>query len=405
MKVLHLLYQSLPDVRGASIRSHQILKYQKKTGIDVIPVTSPFQEPAYPGARMDEIDGVAYYRTYLKGDYEFAKTKKRLRKRLRKILPIIHYYREAKNYLVNNDIDVIHAHSVFFCGLTGLLLSKRFGIPLVYEVRSNWISGMIENGAFKERSPISKVYTFFENLVIRKANEVVIIGENLREYIRDAGRKNTDSLTVVYNCVDLEETKRLSCGFEQKERSLGKIVFGFIGNLYRYEGLDDLIKVFLRVKAEYPNVSLMIVGGGEEMEGLKKAAKGNEGIVFTGKVTRGEIAKYYREIDVIILPRKDLKVTNQVTPLKPLEAMGFKKAILASDVAGICEIIKGENGILFKAGSYDDLYNKMEQLIDNPDLIESLGENGFTWVSENRNWDVEILKYKKLYERLLKQGS
>ena len=205
MKILHLLYQSLPDVQGSSIRSHQILKYQEKFGVEVFALTSPFQSSSVAQDKIEVFDGVKYYRSFLAGDYEFLKMKKGLRKRLNKIIPIIHYYKQAAQTIRKENIDLIHAHSAFFCGITGVLLSWRFRKPLIYEVRSNWIKGMVEKGAFKENSWIARVYKFLENISIKRATEVVIIGENLREYIRSAGRRNVQNSPVVYNSVDLDE--------------------------------------------------------------------------------------------------------------------------------------------------------------------------------------------------------
>ena len=64
MKVLHILYQSLPNISGSSIRSRDILKNQLKIGVKPIVITSPFQNPKTNGKSFEEIDGIKYYRTF-----------------------------------------------------------------------------------------------------------------------------------------------------------------------------------------------------------------------------------------------------------------------------------------------------------------------------------------------------
>ena len=64
MKVLHILYQSLPNISGSSIRSRDMLNNQIKIGLKPIVVTSPFQNSKTNGKSIEEIDGIKYYRTF-----------------------------------------------------------------------------------------------------------------------------------------------------------------------------------------------------------------------------------------------------------------------------------------------------------------------------------------------------
>jgi glycosyltransferase involved in cell wall biosynthesis len=264
---------------------------------------------------------------------------------------------------------------------------------------------MIECGAFSEKSFLSRLYYLLESFIIKRASEIVIIGKNLREYIRSMGRTKIEKCPVIYNCVDLEECEKLLSDIGVDNNIDNKhVTFGYIGSLYNFEGLDDLIRVFSKIKAKYSNCELIIVGSGECLSDLKKLADDLfVEVTFTGRIERERIGEYYNKIDVIVLPRKDLIVTNQVTPLKPLEAMGFKKAVIGSNVGGMQEIIDGSNGVLYRAGDNKDLYKKMEQFIINPSLINDFGRIGNKWVSQHRNWLVEISKYTRLYERILKK--
>ncbi len=402
MRILHLLYNSLPDVRGASIRSHQILRYQQQIGLDVYPISSPFQQSTDKNEFSEKIDGIIYFRSYVSGQYDFLNTKKQLSKRLNKILPFFVFLRSVFRLAKQSNVDLIHAHSTFFCGFTGLIISRLLHKPFVYEVRSDWVRGMIESGAFSEKSILAIVYTSLESFVIKNADHVVIIGNNLKDFVLRSGRRDLEKVTVIYNCVDLSEMSTIVHHTSRSATSSGSIVFGFIGTLYRYEGVDDLIKVFCLLKKTYENIKLVIVGGGECFFSLTEMAEklGVE-VNFVGEVPHHEIAKFYNYIDVIVLPRKRTKTTEQVTPLKPLEAMGFKKTVLASDVGGLKEIVNELNGLIFHADDCDDLYLKMEMLIRNPRLVNDLALKGYAWVVDNRNWNREIYKYQEVYRSLL----
>ena len=79
-------------------------------------------------------------------------------------------------------------------------------------------------------------------------------------------------------------------------------------------------------------------------------------VVFTGRVPHAEVQRYYDLVDVLAYPRHSMRLTELVTPLKPLEAMAQGQLFVASDVGGHRELIRdGETGTLFKAGSAETL--------------------------------------------------
>ncbi len=97
-----------------------------------------------------------------------------------------------------------------------------------------------------------------------------------------------------------------------------------------------------------------------------------------------------------------MRLTEIVTPLKPLEAMIMKKAILASDVGGHKELIKhGQTGILFKAGDADDFLKKFFLLANSSNLRSKLGEQGYEYVRKEKNWNLNAKKYNELYKKIL----
>jgi glycosyltransferase involved in cell wall biosynthesis len=97
-----------------------------------------------------------------------------------------------------------------------------------------------------------------------------------------------------------------------------------------------------------------------------------------------------------------MRLTDLVTPLKPLEAMAQGRLVVASDVGGHLELIKdGETGILFRAGDQDALVLKVLELLSRPDLWPGLRAAARNFVETQRNWPVSVGRYKKVYESLL----
>ena len=103
-----------------------------------------------------------------------------------------------------------------------------------------------------------------------------------------------------------------------------------------------------------PKAQLLLVGGGPMEEALKAQAAASpaaDRIHFVGRVPHDEVDRYYALIDILAYPRKAMRLTELVTPLKPLEAMAQRKLVAASDVGGHRELIEdGVTGTLFPAG-------------------------------------------------------
>ena len=112
----------------------------------------------------------------------------------------------------------------------------------------------------------------------------------------------------------------------------------------------------------------------------------------------------YALADVLVYPRYSMRLTQLVTPLKPLEAMAMGKALLASDVGGHRELIQdGRTGILFKPGDVESLADALARLLEDPALRRSLEESGRSWVNAERSWAKTTMPYEEVYARALKR--
>ena len=147
------------------------------------------------------------------------------------------------------------------------------------------------------------------------------------------------------------------------------------------------------------------MGGGEAEPRLRSLAKtlGVEShVVFTGRVLNTAILDYYSVIDICVYPRPKTRLTDRVTPLKPLEAMAMEKLVLASDVGGHRELIEdGVDGFLFKAGDYQDLTSRVVELEKSISRFGHVGQKARQRVERSRNWEAITSAYNLLYENLL----
>ncbi len=400
MKVLHVLDHSVPLFSGYSFRSRSIIHAQRALGLQPVVLTSP--KHGSPSDGMEEIDGILYYRSAaLDADamsqIPFAREIKFMARMVRRIETV------AKK----EKIDLIHSHSPLLNGLPALWIARRLKIPLVYEARAFWEDAAVDHGSFAEGSFRYRVSRALETFLFNHSDRSITICEAMRQDLGERGVA-LDRVSVVPNGVNVEELKPLDrCDPLARRLGLnGGPVFGFVGSFYRYEGLRFLVEAFPKILAQIPDARLLLVGGGEEEPILKDMARGEANIHFTGRVPHGEIDDYYSLVDVFVCPRLRMRLTELVTPLKPLESMAMGKVVLASDVGGHKELIEdGKTGLLFAAENVDDLVAQSVRLANDPALRFKLGEAGRRFVAQERSWQKLISRYVGLYNQVLTAKS
>jgi glycosyltransferase involved in cell wall biosynthesis len=182
-------------------------------------------------------------------------------------------------------------------------------------------------------------------------------------------------------------------------------VIGFIGSFYDYEGLDDLIAAMPAIVARRQQAQLLMVGGGPMDAALRAQAEASPvapHIRFIGRVPHTEVERYYSLIDVLAYPRKPMRLTDLVTPLKPLEAMAQMSLVAASDVGGHKELIEdGVTGTLFAADDPAALADAVAGLLDNREGWDARRAVARAFVERERNWGVNVARYRPVYERLI----
>ena len=124
----------------------------------------------------------------------------------------------------------------------------------------------------------------------------------------------------------------------------GAEVIGFIGSFYDYEGLDDLIAAMPELVAVAADGAAAAgrrrADGGRAARHRRRHRRSPRHIHFVGRVPHSEVERYYSLIDILAYPRKKMRLTDLVTPLKPLEAMAQRRLVAASDVGGHRELIR-----------------------------------------------------------------
>ena len=403
LRVLHVLDHSIPLHSGYTFRTLSLLREQRKRGWQTFHLTSPKQT----GNTLDEeqVEGWHFYRTpaaaaglarpalALPGLGEWA-LMRQLQQRLLAVA------RQTRPH-------VLHAHSPVLNALPALRVGRALGIPVVYEVRAFWEDAAVDHGSTREGSARYRLTRWLETHALRQAQHVFTICDGLRRDIVARGIA-TEKVTVIPNAVDIEAFEAGGQPDLALKSRLGlgaAPVVGFIGSFYAYEGLDLLLDALPALLALQPEVRLLLVGGGPQEAALKAQAQRlglAHRVVFTGRVPHAEVQRYYDLIDVLAYPRHSMRLTELVTPLKPLEAMAQGRVLVASDVGGHKELIcHGHTGLLFQAGSAPSLASSLAELLGQRQRWPLLRAAGRQFVETERNWAASVAHYAAPYQRLV----
>jgi hypothetical protein len=402
VRILHILDHSLPLHSGYAFRTAAILREQRALGWETFQLTAPRQGEGE--TKVEEADGWLFHRTPLRRGVwsrlsvpayvrEMAATARRISELADEFRP-----------------DLLHAHSPVLNALPALWAARRRGLPVVYEVRALWEDAAVDHGTTTEGSLRYLASRALETFALRRADRVTTICEGLRSEIAARGVPEA-RITVVPNAVDATLFRQGSAPDAALARTLGlagKTVIGFAGSFYGYEGLDVLLDALALLAPRRPDLRVLLVGGGPQEVALRSqvhALSLGDRVVFAGRVPHGQVQRYYSLIDVLAYPRRRMRLTELVTPLKPLEAMAQGRMLVASDVGGHRELIRdGETGFLFPAGDARALAAAIEGVLARRADWPRLRQQARRFVESERTWARSAARYAGVYESLAPTG-
>lgn len=401
IRVLHVLYNYVPDKTGSTTRSRGLIAGQIANGIDAEIITSPFQPGMQLGHAMELVDGTIVHRTSDDTNLTIDEEYKGLLVRLRKLLSIWKFTRRIRKLCKGNGYDIVHAHSHFFCYMSAALAVIGMRVPVVYEVRSLWYERFDRKHKLQFLS--YKVASAIEGIAARRADQLVVINQGLAEhYVKIEVPR--DRIAIIENAV---EDSLLRRGRQMRLRSSNdEFAFAYAGNLSSIEGLDILLQAFVDEFSRSEPVRLLYWGRGAKSAPLERKIieSADSRIEFRGEFGRDDLEAVYGSFDIAVMPRRNSLLTQTVTPLKPLEALAFGKGIILSDVAGNVEVVNGFLGArLFNAGCVNALQGEMRSAYQNMSNYRSseYASSAKGFVAAHRSWNVVAKKYATIYEQLV----
>jgi glycosyltransferase involved in cell wall biosynthesis len=408
-KILYLVHTSLPiHTSGYTIRTHNIIKNLRKKNID-IRVMTRLNYPwlmdkcfnvdnlkKYEGIKnIKEVDDWVSFNYY---DVEYIFVKNNEYKN--DLQYFKKYASKVLEYIINNNITILHSASSFVNGIQGTIIKKFIPVKTIFEIRGLWeYTKVYEENISKESKTFLKL-KFYETYASKNSDLCLTLSNGLKGELINRGI-DEKKIKLFENGINSDiNTKKNN--LVSKFNLNNKFIIGYIGSLATYEGIDVLIKSVHKINID--KIHLLIVGDGKEYDNLNilvNQLKIQNKVTFTGKVNKDIAIQFYNSIDLSVFPRYKTDVTDIVAPLKPMEAMVYKIPIILSDVNITFEYVKDKiNGLIFESGNVDDLTKKILKIYNNKEFYNELAQNEYNWVTKNRNWDILTNKLIEYYDEI-----
>jgi len=272
-----------------------------------------------------------------------------------------------------------HAYFMFM----GVLLGKWLGRPVLLEVN--------ELAGFKRARGLVMVRLArrIDAWIFSRADHILCVSTILADEVLQRGA-NSESVHVLPNAIDpsrfrgleLRPSLRAKLGLESS------IVIGHVGLFYRWDRLDVLIELARSIRGRYPNVKILLVGDGPEMDNLKETSHRlgiEDSVILPGPVHRDDVPAYIGAMDICVLP--DSNVFG--SPIALFEFMAMGKPCVVPDLGPMRDVIEDDvTGIIFPQGDFAALGSALLRLVEDPALRSQLGARARDTVFKRHTWAV-----------------
>lgn len=385
LTALYLASASRPYIiSGYTSRGEAIVRSMREAGMNVSAIT----RPGFPADRRDAKhqipDDDAMFEIF-EGPDTFRGD---LQRHIGSILP------DLVELCQSRHIGIVHAVSNYRNGAIGYVLSRRLGVPFVYEIRGLWEETMATKRRGWRNTERFRMERSFEEFLYRAADGRLVITRQVRDELDGPAKSNS---ALLPNCVARRHI--LPTRFRLKNDD--RLRIGYIGSIMEYEGLDTLIRAMASLSDSAPVIELEIAGKGEHRASLERLAAElelSDRVIFRGVVNPAAVADLYARLDLCVFPRKPYRVCELVSPLKPLEAMARDVNCILSDVPPLLDLAEDVTALTFLADDADALADTLRQFIAMSDE-ERRGyrQRARSKLLERYTWEAQIETIQKVY--------
>lgn len=268
---------------------------------------------------------------------------------------------------------------------SGAICAEKYGLKYFLEVNAPFVEEM---KSFEGKSLLEKKAHQIEKFKLDRATKVIAVSSALADFLTTQYQCNSAKIFVQPNCInpskihtEADEIETLKSKFNLND----KFIFGFVGSIFPYHGVDMLIQAFSKVHDKINGSVLMIVGDGTVVEDLKRLAVElgiASKVIFTGKVPHSKVFNYMSVMDVCIMAKSNW----YGSPVKVFEYGLMIKPIIAPNTSPIRDVMENGKDALIIDDNVEELSDAMLKLFENKKLAADLATHFNNKVMSSYNW-------------------
>ena len=293
-----------------------------------------------------------------------------------------------KKNIKKNKIEIIHAHWLIPQGIVACFYKKYFNKKIKVVCTSH---GSDLNMSF---GFIGKMLLKF---ILKNTDALTVVSQELKEKAIALGYKK--NIEVIPMGINVNKFKHIETNEIKEKYKLSANVLLFVGKYIEVKGIEYLIRALPKVLQTKPNTTLMLVGDGMLKEDLKKIASDlniSDKIIFTGFIANDELPKYFLSADIVVIPS-----LSEGCPVVMEEAMACSSIVVTSDIEAFQSHIKNDiNGYMVPVKNSDALAEKIIEVLENKNELNSIRENARKYALENFDWEIVKDRYLKLLSEI-----
>lgn len=299
---------------------------------------------------------------------------------------------EKSTTLSEDEVMLIWERHDLFPG-PGRRIANKLGVPLVTSVEAlavweakKWGVKRPFWGNWLERNVEAKS--------LKKSDLVCCVSQEVKDKVVSLGVKE-NKVIVTPNRVDgsLFNPQINGSKIREKYGLNNKIVLGWTGSFRKFHAIDDVIHAFNIVHNKHQNTVLMLVGDGMEYSKIEEMIdfyKLTDSVIMPGRKSFVEIPNYVANFDISLVSARTAEDFHY-SPLKLREYLAAGKAVIAPNAGNIPSVFQNEKDLLlYEAGSYMDLSEKLLMLLNNKKLHFTLQSNAEKWFKREGSWEHEL---------------
>lgn len=296
-------------------------------------------------------------------------------------------FRFSRKLIRKNGYALSHSFFTLPCGFLSWHFFKKYKIPYIVSLRGADVPGYSDRFVW-----IYKILTPLIKLIWDQAAYVVANSQGLKDLALQS--KTKKAIEIIYNGIDINHFSQ-NTALQPKDKFI--ITTGASRVTHR-KGLNYLIEAVVKLAPRHPNILARIMGDGnarKDLEKLVKKLKIEKNVEFLGRIPREETAPYYQEAGVFVLPSLNEGMSNAM-----LEALASGLPLLSTNTGGASELVReGINGYIVKFKDSDDIAEKLEKLINSPELTGLMGVESRK-IAETMSWGKVAGQYFELYKKI-----